>query len=199
MEATDFTVHRVSSRDLHLIPAVISSAVETWPTSARLKRNVLPVLAYKEQDLLDHEILLVTHLRQPVAVGAWQTDAGIPDPDQHDSALLHGLFVSRDAQTRGLGRWLQATIARRAQEAGFHGLHVKAERFARDYFVQCGYRILDSEEQPGAAEAAYPHWLWQACSSIATTLRTAGTNPKLTEPAESQLSGDKPRQPPKRP
>jgi GNAT superfamily N-acetyltransferase len=184
MTSIDLTIARAGSADLGQIAAVIASAIDAWPASARLKRAVLPVLTYDEQDLADHEILLVRELDRTIAVGAWQPESRMTDPDDRISTLLHGLYVARETQTQGLGRWLQGAIASRAQEAGFNGLHVKAERFARDYFVRCGYRQLQSQEQPAATQAAYPYWFWQACTSIPTMFRQDPKGSELTESAE---------------
>jgi GNAT superfamily N-acetyltransferase len=174
MNLDNLSITQIDSEDLHQVATVIAQAINSWPAPNRLKRNVLPVLTYREQDLKDHEILLVRERGRPVAMAAWQTEARLPDPEQQTSTLLHGLFVIDDAQATGLGRWLQATVARRALAAGFHGLHVKAERFARNYFALCGYRQLAPEEQPGAAESAYPYWFWQKCSELST----AASNPR---------------------
>lgn len=160
-----------SADDLDQVAAVIASAVDAWPAPARLKRNVLPGLIYDELDLADHEILLLSDLDRPIALGAWQTDTPMADPDHRTSTLLHGLFVAKQAQTRGIGRWLQVVIARRAHAAGFQGLHVKAARFATNYFARCGYRHLNAAEQPGDDAAAYPYWFWQDCIAIERALR----------------------------
>lgn len=184
MNSVELTISRAGSGDLSQIAGIIASAIDAWPASTRFKRAALPILAYDEQDLADHEILLVRELNRPIAVGAWQTEAGIPDPDDRTSTLLHGLYIAGETQTQGLGRRLQETIARRAQEAGFNGLHVKAERFARDYFVRCGYRQLQSHEQPAASHAAYPYWFWQACTSITTMFRRDPEVPELAGSVE---------------
>lgn len=163
---SDLVLNRARDQDLDQVASVIDRAVAAWPTTARLKRNVLPVLRYSSLDLLDHELLLATDAHQPIAVAAWQFDTPLNDPDHNQSALLHGLFVAQEAQGRGIGRWLQATIAQRASVAGFHGLHVKAERFAVTYFEHCGFRRLQPAEQPQNRGSAYPHWFWQVCSGL---------------------------------
>lgn len=163
---SNLALTRARDRDLDQVASVIARAVDAWPAPARLKRRVLPVLRYSALDLLDHEILLVTDAHRPIAVGAWQFDSPMADPDRRQSALLHGLFVAREAQRRRVGQWLQAVIAQRASAAGFHGLHVKAERFAVSYFEHCGYRRLQPGEQPREGGSAYPYWFWQACPRL---------------------------------
>lgn len=115
---------------------------------------------------MDHEVLLVSESSRPLAVAAWQPEAHLVDPHRCISALLHGLFVAETAKRRGLGQWLQAVFASRAREAGFHGLHVKAERFAVSYFAGCGFQRLGVGVQPEGGGAVYPYWFWKACADI---------------------------------
>ena len=165
--------------DLPLVRSVIRSAVNAWPAPERLKRCALPVLMYDEQDLDDFELLLLTKDGSPLAVGAWQPQAALDDPDGRISTLLHGLYVAESAQRNGFGTELQSVISRRAAAAGFNGLHVKAERFAVTYFARCGYRRLASAEQPRNAPA-YPYWFWQPCATIrAASLTHYATIPDL--------------------
>ena len=176
-----------TAEDLEQVSAIIASAVNTWPAPARLKRAVLPVLAYDELDLADHEILLLSDTGRPIALAAWQTDTRMPDPHRRYSTLLHGLFVAEEAQKRGIGLCLQAAVARRAHVAGFHGLHVKAERFAADYFIRCGYRLLTAAEQPRGKASTYPYWFWQDCSSLQQALRLR-QDAVTIEPRQSSIS-----------
>ena len=155
--------------DLDDVARVIAEAIDAWPTSARLKRCALPVLAYRGGDLLDHEVLLVRHHGDAVALAAWQPGCDETDTDGARSTLLHGLYVAARAQSQGAGTALQAIVAERAVAAGFHGLHVKAERFAASYFQQCGYRHLDPDERPGVLDP-YPYRFWQSCAGILTTM-----------------------------
>ena len=160
------SVKLAHAEDLDDVASVIARAIDAWPAPDRLKRRVLPVLHYNALDLEDHELLLVSDTDQPVAVAAWQLDARITDPHHRVSTLLHGLFVVKEAQRRGLGQSLQALVARRATTAGYHGLHVKAERFAVTYFETCGYRRLRPSEQPRADDAPYPYWFWRKCAQL---------------------------------
>ena len=155
--------------DLDDVARVIAESIDAWPTSARLKRCALPVLAYRAGDLLDHEVLLVRRHGDAVAVAAWQPGCDETDPDGGSSSLLHGLYVAARAQSQAIGTALQAIVAERAVAAGVHGLHVKAERFAASYFQQCGYLHLDPDERPGEPDP-YPYRFWQSCAGILTAM-----------------------------
>jgi GNAT superfamily N-acetyltransferase len=188
----DLSLRIASARDLFNVSAVIASAVDTWQAPARLKRCVLPVLAYDEVDLTDHEVLLVSESSRPIAMAAWQPEARLVDPHGCISTLLHGLFVAETAQGRGLGRWLQAVVASRAREAGFHGLHVKAERFAVSYFAGCGFQRLGVGVQPEGGGAVYPYWFWKACADIEQGCLTEpgqGPGAAENEPVRNALTG----------
>ena len=181
------TVTSARPRDLDVIRSIIESAINAWPAPDRLKRCALPVLAYDALDLEDHEVLLVRLGNEPVAVGAWQVDARLPDPEQRTSTLLHGLYVAQTAQGTGLGRWLQGTIAARAVAAGFHGLHVKAERFAQTYFTRCGYRRLRGDQRPLESGHAYPYWFWQTCTEVTVRVaRHAASTARLNKRRKTQ-------------
>ncbi|MBT7333777.1 MAG: GNAT family N-acetyltransferase [Gammaproteobacteria bacterium] len=171
----NFNIHIATADHLADANAVIANAIRAWPTTERLIRRAAPVLSYDQQDLLDHEIIQIVVDKRTIAIGAWQTKNRLRDPDGNHSALLHGLYIQTTAQKRGLGQQLQKFIARRASLAGFHGLHVKAERFAAAYFEHCGYRQLSPQDQPQPRNTPYPHWFWQSCLSIeANDLTDAG-------------------------
>ena len=156
--------------ELDAARSIISDAIEAWPTPARLKRNVIPVLAYDRSDLDDYEILLVRDAGEPVAITAWQRQAIKGIPGLPRSSLLHGLYIARPCQKRGIGTALLVAVARRAMMAGHEGLLVKAERFAINYFEQCGFRRLQEldclDGLSTKSGGRYPHQFWQACASI---------------------------------
>ena len=188
----DLSLRVARARDLVNVTAVIASAVDAWQAPARLKRCVVPVLAYDEVDLTDHEVLLVSEASRPIAVAAWQLDAHLVDPHGRISTLLHGLFVAESAQRRGLGQWLQTVVARRARQAGFHGLHVRAERFAVSYFAGCGFQRLGADAQPAGGGAVYPYWFWKECADIERWCSAEpgqATGAAANEPARNSLIG----------
>lgn len=155
--------------DLSDVAQIIAEAIDAWPTSARLKRCALPVLEYRAADLLDHEVLVVRRDSDPIGLAAWQPESAEIDPDGGSSTLLHGLYVVASAQSLAIGAALQAIVAERAVAAGFHGLHVKAERFAASYFQQRGYLHLDAQARPGGPDP-YPYRFWQSCAEITAAM-----------------------------
>ena len=167
-QSSPLVILPATAADLEAVSAVIASAVDAWPVSERLKRSVLPVLSYDEVDLSDHELLVAKRGADLIAMGAWQFETPLSDPDGQTSALMHGLFVASGEQGSGIGQRLQAAVAARASVAGFHGLHVRAERFAVSYFERCGYRRLRPDQQPKGSGPAYPYWFWHACDRLAS-------------------------------
>lgn len=151
--------------DLHLVRDVVAQAIEAWPTTERLKRNALSVLAYDAVDLADTQVVMARLGTLPVGVAAWRTGNMMADPDGQLSGLLHGLYVDRRAQRTGVGMALQQHAASEVLQAGGYGLHVRAERFAASYFERCGYRRLAAGELVGVT-GAYPYRYWIACAPL---------------------------------
>jgi GNAT superfamily N-acetyltransferase len=160
MNLREHFIRLAGAEDLPAVNAVVEAAVMAWPLPLRLRRLSLPVLTYDAADAADYEILLREDGgRHPVGVAAWRAqpaDAGCA-PELPPHALLHGLYVHPVEQRRGVGRALQRTVARRAEERGLAGILVKAERVSTNYFAGCGYRPLAvPQDQPGA----YPYRFW---------------------------------------
>lgn len=157
-----------SPEDLGAINAVIEHAIASWPTSSRLKRLAMAPLQYQALDLQDFEFLLCYKAHACLGVAAWQP--GVPlvpqqakvakvsaDAVNAKAVLLHGLFVSAQAQGRGIGGLLLDEITWRARREQFSGIYVRVERFSTSYFEQRGFRLLTHEEEPGFQPTSYPY------------------------------------------
>ena len=155
--------------DLAGVNRVIEAAVQSWPTTDRLKRLSMGALRYREADLQDFEFLLCYKAHACLGIAAWQPDVSLvfqktkpfAKREQRQKAvnavLLHGLFVSAKAQGCGIGGLLLDALTRQARERRFAGIFVRAERFSTSYFEQKGFRPLRDGDHPGLQPANYPH------------------------------------------
>ena len=161
----DVEFARADVDDLHRVRAVIAAAIRAWPTTERLRRNALNILSYDAVDLADTHIVMALQDGEALGIAAWRDHSWMADPAGKQSALLHGLYVDGACQRTGLGACLQRFVASAVLDAGGHGLHVRAERFAVPYFERCGYRRLTGAELIGVT-GAYPHRFWIACGDL---------------------------------
>ena len=143
--------------DLSAANHVISSAVEVWPSSARLKRLALTALHYTSADVQDFEFLLCYKAHACLGVAVWEPENVGFVRDNSSVALLHGLYVGQQHQGHGVGKLLLDEIHLRAEKRNFSGIYVRAERFSASYFEHVGYCQLADNQGPGAASCAYPH------------------------------------------
>ena len=154
-----------SSAELAAINTVIEQAIESWPTSDRLKRLAMAPLQYREVDLQDFEFLLCYKAHACLGVAAWQPSVpqqtavakGAADAENAKAMLLHGLFVSAQAQGRGIGGLLLDELTRRVRREKLSSIQVRVERFSTSYFEQRGFRLLTHEEEPGFQPTSYPY------------------------------------------
>lgn len=157
-----------SATDLAVINDVISAAVASWPTSDRLKRLAMAPLQYRGVDLQDFEFLLCYKAHACLGVAAWQPSVPLTSQQtavlecganraEAKAVLLHGLYVSAQAQGRGIGGILLDELTCRARRESYSSIQVRVERFSTSYFEQKGFRLLTSEEEPGFQPASYPY------------------------------------------
>ena len=155
--------------DLEALNAVIAEAIKSWPTTSRLKRLAMAPLQYRSTDLQDFEFLLCYKAHACLGIAVWQPNTPL-ELQQLQAAeevgeckkaasavLLHGLFVSVQAQGCGIGGLLLDELTRRARQKKFAGIFVRAERFSTSYFEQKGFRQLNDGEELGLVPANYPH------------------------------------------
>jgi GNAT superfamily N-acetyltransferase len=159
----------LSHRDLPEINRVIQASIESWPTTARLKRLSMSPLRYRDADLQDFEFVLCYKAHACLGIAAWQPDVplvfqrsesfakGEQSQKVVNAVLLHGLFVSAEAQGRGIGGLLLDELTRQAMERRFAGIFAKAERFSISFFEQKGFHPLRDGDQVGLQPANYPH------------------------------------------
>ena len=155
--------------DLAEINCVIAESSRSWPTSERLKRLAMAPLQYRQPDLQDFEFLMCYKAHACLGIAAWQPDTPLSlgntmvaagrlgGENSVKAALLHGLFVNAQAQTRGIGGLLLDESIRRARQKGFAGIFVRAERFSTSYFEHKGFHRLEDGEEPGLLPEGYPH------------------------------------------
>jgi len=155
--------------DLEAVNAVIAKAIQSWPTTSRLKRLAMEPLQYRSTDLQDFEFLLCYKAHACLGIAVWQPDTPLTLQQLQSgeelgeckkvasAVLLHGLFVSVQAQGCGIGGLLLDELTRRARQKEFAGIFVRAERFSTSYFEQKGFRQLYDGEELGLVPANYPH------------------------------------------
>ena len=143
--------------DLPAVNQVITTAVQSWPASDRLKRLALTALHYTSTDVQDFEFLLCYKAHACLGVAVWEPENVCLTQDSSSVALLHGLYVDQQHQQQGVGKLLLDEVHLRAEKRNFSGIYVRAERFSASYFEHVGYRQLADNQGPGASISAYPH------------------------------------------
>ena len=155
--------------DLEALNAVIAEAIKSWPTTSRLKRLAMAPLQYRSTDLQDFEFLLCYKAHACLGIAVWQPDTPLTLQQLQfgeeageckksaSAVLLHGLFVSVQAQGCGIGGLLLDELTWRARQKKFAGIFVRAERFSTSYFEQKGFRQLNDGAELGLVPANYPH------------------------------------------
>ena len=113
-----FVRRTLQAPDLPEVNRVIQASIESWPTTARLKRLALSPLRYGDADLQDFEFVLCYKAHACLGIAAWQPDNSLvfqksetfAEREENwaaaEAVLLHGLFVSAKAQGRGIGSLL---------------------------------------------------------------------------------------------
>ena len=156
-------VRIVTAAELPRVNLVITSAVNSWNLTDRLKRLSLPLLHYDAIDLDHFEIILYARDDWPIAVAAWQPGASYFDLCGTRSTLLHGLFVRPHRQNLGIGKEMQDVVLKRAGDLGYEGLFVKSHRLSAEYFAKHGY-----VRRPDPV-SDYPYQFWKAIPKFTHT------------------------------
>lgn len=151
------TMIRGIAADLPVVNQVITTAVQSWPTSERLKRLALTALHYTSTDVQDFEFVLCYKAHACLGVAVWEPENVSFTSDISSVALLHGLYVDHQHQQQGVGKLLLDEVHQRAEKRNFSGIYVRAERFSAGYFEHVGYRQLADDQGPGSSTSAYPH------------------------------------------
>ncbi len=160
---------RLTPADLEQVNGIIFQAIQSWPTTERLKRLAMAPLRYRVADLQDFEFLLCYKAHACLGIAVWQPDiplalkqneffaSGQDDEMAASAVLLHGLFVCAQAQTSGIGGLLLDEVTRRARQRNFAGIFVRAERFSTGYFEHKGFQQLKGGGEYGLTPTNYPH------------------------------------------
>lgn len=156
--AAPVRVRPAGADDLAAVNGVIVRAVMTWRVAERVKRLSLPSYRYQVHDL-DHLHLVVAEdaLHTIVGVAAWEPATPRDVPGGGRGLLLHGLYVDRGHQHRGIGSALLDAATAAAREACFDGLLVKAQADASGFFAGRGLQRLPVEDP--ARDYPYRFWL----------------------------------------
>ena len=140
--------------DLTSINEVVASAAMSWPKSEKVKRMVLPVLSYTDEDFNYYTFLLCKVQGHCVGVAVVDTEMPV-ETVRGSGRLLHGLYVAPGEHGRGYGQTLLYRARDLAATVGADGIVVKAERVAIGFFEHCGLQLLPTS---GPAEHPYQFW-----------------------------------------
>lgn len=165
-KASGLRFETATQADLEKINILVAEAVGTWPTSERLKRLAALPLRYNWADFQDFEMVLCYKAAAEIGVAVWQPETPLQAAGLNQAILLHGLYVTPQAQGHGVGRGLLAEIARRALERQQDTIYVRAERFATGFFRRIGCRQLGAHEGPEAGQQAYPHRFLMSAAEV---------------------------------
>ncbi len=140
--------------DLDCINQVITAAVKSWPMPERIKRLSVPVLSYDNEDFKYYRFAVYKEAEQIQGVAAWNPEAPVLT-ELGTGRLLHGLYISPEAQGRGYGQALMTAVLSEAEAQGADGLVVKAERPSIGFFEHSGLQPLAA-----AGPTDYPYQFW---------------------------------------
>lgn len=149
--------------DLDAINTVIAQAMQTWQLPPRVLRLSLPLYRYDASDFRHLGFVLAERAGRITGVAATEPAAGADCPGARGGVLLHGIYVTPDAQREGTGRRLLAAVEAAAGQAGQAGILVKAQHDARAFFEACGYRLLAVRDP----DRDYPARYWKPLAAPA--------------------------------
>ena len=119
--------------DLPAINTVIDAAIKTWDLPARVIRLSLPSYHYNESDLQHLSMIVAEQDNCVIAVAAWEKADIYEVDDDINAALLHGIYVAPEFQSKGVGRQLFNHVEKVAMKAGYESLIVKAQKQANGF------------------------------------------------------------------
>jgi predicted N-acetyltransferase YhbS len=155
--ADPYIVRGGGAEDLAGANRIIEAAIGTWHLPERVKRLALPLYRYSEVDLTHLDLRLLEGPVGVLAVAAWEPADARDCPGAGSATLLHGLYVSPDAHRRGLGTRLLEDGVRSARASGSHGILVRAQAGAEDFFQRVGFSRLPVRNE--ARDYAARFWL----------------------------------------
>ncbi len=129
--------------DLEGINRVISSAMDAWRISERVKRISLPLYQYGLDDLDFFQIFVVENAKgQLLAVAALEQVDSSGDQDGAEPVNLHGIYVDPVVHGTGLGSDLLEKVGRVAAMQGYRTMIVKAKADSTGFFIKQGFEKL---------------------------------------------------------
>ncbi|AGA35393.1 GCN5-related N-acetyltransferase [Thioalkalivibrio nitratireducens DSM 14787] len=152
-------IRDAGAADLESANAVIEAAVGTWNLPERVKRLAMPSYRYSVDDLDHLSLRVLLNGEAVVGISAWEPADPRDSPRGVRSAmLLHGLYVSPAHHRQGLATRLLDDGIRRAEEARYEGILVRAQAEAEGFFVRRGFNRLPVQDPVRDYAARY----WRA-------------------------------------
>lgn len=137
------------------VNAVLKAAIAVWDVSPRVKRLALASYQYDEYDLQQLDFLGAWHDGELVGFVSLEFPEYDPSQGKQAAVLVHGLYVTPEMHSVGVGTRLVDAAKQRARDKGHTSLLVRAERNARAFFEKLGFTPLPVED----AQRDYPHRL----------------------------------------
>jgi predicted N-acetyltransferase YhbS len=141
--------------DLAEANSVIAAAIQTWDMAPRVKRLALASHQYREHDF--QHLAFIGAFEGNRLLGLIALEPVEPETGMRAQAamLIHGLYVSPDWHSVGIGSRLVERAEKMARDQGFAGLMVRAEKRAKTFFQARGFAPLPIEDE----QRDYPHRL----------------------------------------
>jgi len=157
--ASELVLRQATVADLDGANAVIEAAINGWNLPERVKRLSLSSYRYNSHDLA-HLTLIAAETKPGNIVGvvAWEPADTADAPAGKRALLLHGIYVDPDFCRKGIGSRLLKAAEETADNNGFDGLLVKANRDAQAFFLAKGLQQLSVEDP----KRDYPYRFWKA-------------------------------------
>lgn len=147
MPPLNVTIRPAEKTDVEAINRVIESAVTSWQLPERVKRLSLPSYRYDALDF-DHLEMVVAedNRHQIVGIAAWEEADSKKTPGEQKALLLHGIYVEPSLHHQGIGRRLFQSAEQAVYKHACHGLLVKAQNKASEFFITQGMSQLQADD-----------------------------------------------------
>ena len=152
-------IRPASRADLDSVNQIIKDAVMTWNLPERVKRLSLSSYYYSDLDLNYLHIVIAEDDKQNMlGVAAWEPADSKDVPAGQNALLLHGIYVNPNHHRQGIGQQLFRAAEQAAKQGQYHGLLVKAQEDAKEFFIAQGMNTLAVED----ASRHYENRFWKA-------------------------------------
>ncbi len=151
-------IRKANQNDLDKINNVITTAIDTWNLTERVKRISLPLYRYQQHDFKHVQIMAAEGDNDCIlGIAALEQSDTSGLPDEGSSSTLQGLYVYPDHHRKGIGSLLLQSIEEIAVATATEGLLVKAQPEAVSFFEGRGFKLLPVED----TSRDYPYRLWK--------------------------------------